>query len=246
MNVQNKVIVITGGAGGIGSAQAKLLARNGAEVWILDLVQEKIDQLVEELKRQGGKAHGAVADVTSEEEWKTIVERIVSESGRLDVVVNNAGINIRKPIEEMVKDEWMKMMEVNTASVFLATKYVLPVMRKQGGGAIINTSSIWGLRGASCEVTYSCTKAALIGLTRSLAAELAPTHIRVNCVAPGVIRTDMLDALPAEILPQLAQETPMGRLGTPEDIAHAVALLASDKADFITGQVLTCDGGFIL
>ena len=112
MNVQNKVIVITGGAGGIGSAQAKLLARNGAEVWILDLV--------EELKRQGGKAHGAVADVTSEEEWKTIVERIVSESGRLDVVVNNAGINIRKPIEEMVKDEWMKMMEVNTASVFLA------------------------------------------------------------------------------------------------------------------------------
>ena len=111
---------------------------------------------------------------------------------------------------------------------------------------IINTSSIWGLRGASCEVTYSCTKAALIGLTRSLAAELAPTHIRVNCVAPGVIRTDMLDALPAEILPQLAQETPMGRLGTPEDIAHAVAFLASDKADFITGQVLTCDGGFIL
>ena len=101
-------------------------------------------------------------------------------------------------------------------------------------------------RGASCEVTYSCTKAALIGLTRSLAAELAPTHIRVNCVAPGVIRTDMLDALPAEVLPQLAQETPMGRLGTPEDIAHAVAFLASDKADFITGQVLTCDGGFIL
>lgn len=147
MNVQNKVIVITGGAGGIGSAQAKLLARNGAEVWILDLVQEKIDQLVEELKRQGGKAHGAVADVTSEEEWKTIVECIVSESGRLDVVVNNAGINIRKPIEEMVKDEWMKMMEVNTASVFLATKYVLPVMRKQGGGAIINTSSICGLIG---------------------------------------------------------------------------------------------------
>ena len=125
MNVQNKVIVITGGAGGIGSAQAKLLARNGAEVWILDLVQEKIDQLVEELKRQGGKAHGAVADVTSEEEWKTIVERIVSESGRLDVVVNNAGINIRKPIEEMVKDEWMKMMEVNTASVFLARTVAL-------------------------------------------------------------------------------------------------------------------------
>ena len=151
-----------------------------------------------------------------------------------------------KPIPKKLLIHEAELMEVNTASVFLATKYVLPVMRKQGGGAIINTSSIWGLRGASCEVTYSCTKAALIGLTRSLAAELAPTHIRVNCVAPGVIRTDMLDALPAEILPQLAQETPMGRLGTPEDIAHAVAFLASDKADFITGQVLTCDGGFIL
>ena len=110
----------------------------------------------------------------------------------------------------------------------------------------MNVSSIWGQRGASCEVTYSCSKAALIGLTRSLAAELAPTQIRVNCVAPGVIRTDMLDALPAEVLPQLAQETPLGRLGTPEDIAHAVAFLASEQANFITGQVLTCDGGFIL
>lgn len=171
MNVQNKVIVITGGAGGIGSAQAKLLARNGAEVWILDLVQEKIDQLMEELKRQGGKAHGAVADVTSEEEWKTIVERIVSESGRLDVVVNNAGINIRKPIEEMVKDEWMKMMEVNTASVFLATKYVLPVMRKQGGGAIINTSSICGLIGhMNTPEAYTATKGAITLLTKSVAA----------------------------------------------------------------------------
>ena len=119
-------------------------------------------------------------------------------------------------------------------------------MLHEHAGCIVNVSSIWGQRGASCEVTYSCTKAALIGLTRSLAAELAPTQIRVNCVAPGVIRTDMLDALPAAVLPQLAQETPLGRLGTPEDIAHAVAFLASEQANFITGQVLTCDGGFIL
>ena len=231
----SKVAVVTGGTSGIGKQTALALKAAGYTVYELSRRAQGVEGL-----------HHLVADITREELVDAAIGEVLRQEGHIDVVVNNAGINIRKTIEEMVKDEWMKMMEVNTASVFLATKYVLPVMRKQGGGAIINTSSIWGLRGASCEVTYSCTKAALIGLTRSLAAELAPTHIRVNCVAPGVIRTDMLDALPAEILPQLAQETPMGRLGTPEDIAHAVAFLASDKADFITGQVLTCDGGFIL
>jgi 3-oxoacyl-[acyl-carrier protein] reductase len=137
-------------------------------------------------------------------------------------------------------------ISVNVDGAFHTIQAVLPHMLHHHQGCIVNISSIWGQRGASCEVTYSCTKAALIGLTRSLAMELAPTHIRVNCVAPGVIRTDMLDALPPEVLPQLAQETPLGRLGTPEDIAHAVAFLAGDGASFITGQVLTCDGGFIL
>ena len=227
MNVQNKVIVITGGAGGIGSAQAKLLARNGAEVWILDLVQEKIDQLVEELKRQGGKAHGTVADVTSEEEWKTIVERIVSESGRLDVVVNNAGINIRKPIEEMVKDEWMKMMEVNTASVFLATKYVLPVMRKQGGGAIINTSSICGLVG------------------HMNTPEAYKDHIRCNSIHPATVDTPFVAALMADPVKKQARlnEIPLGRLTSVEDVANAVLYLASDEASFLNGVNLPIDGG---
>ena len=144
----------------------------------------------------------------------------------------------------------MEAWEQSIATAINGTLYgiaaVYDQMIEQGQGHIVNISSIWGQRGASCEVTYSCTKAALIGLTRSLAMELAPTHIRVNCVAPGVIRTDMLDALPPEVLPQLAQETPLGRLGTPEDIAHAVAFLAGEQASFITGQVLTCDGGFIL
>ena len=132
---------------------------------------------------------------------------------------------------------------------FLRKKYAFdrygPMLREHAG-CIVNVSSMWGLRGASCEVTYSATKAALIALTRSLAAELAPTHIRVNCVAPGVIKTDMLDALPSEVLPQLAEETPLRRLGRPEDIAAAVSYLASDDASFVTGQVLTVDGGFIL
>jgi 3-oxoacyl-[acyl-carrier protein] reductase len=119
-------------------------------------------------------------------------------------------------------------------------------MLRQHEGCIINVSSMWGLRGASCEVTYSCTKAALIAMSRSLALELAPTGIRVNCIAPGVIKTDMLDALPAEVLPQLAEETPLRRLGTPEDIAHLAVFLASEKSSFITGQVITADGGFIV
>ena len=129
---------------------------------------------------------------------------------------------------------------------FHTIQAVLPRMLHEHEGCIVNISSIWGLRGASCEVTYAATKAALIGLTRSLAAELAPSGIRVNCVAPGVIRTDMLNALPPAVLPQLAEETPLGRLGTPEDIAEAVAFLADQRASFITGQVLTVDGGFIL
>ena len=185
----------------------------------------KIDRLVEELKRQGGKAHGAVADVTSEEEWKTIVERIVSESGRLDVVVNNAGINIRKPIEEMVKDEWMKMMEGNTASVFLATKYVLPVMRKQGGGAIINTSSICGLIGhMNTPEAYTATKGAITLLTKSVAARYGKDNIRCNSIHPATVDTPFVAALMADPVKKQARlnEIPLGRLTSVEDVANAV------------------------
>ena len=125
-------------------------------------------------------------------------------------------------------------------------KLDLPHMLHEKAGCIVNISSIWGLRGASCEVAYACTKAALVGLTRSLALELAPSHIRVNCVAPGVINTDMVQVLGQETLRDLAEQTPLGRLGTPEDVAHAVAFLASDKASFLTGQILAADGGFIV
>ena len=134
MNVKDKVIAVTGGAGGIGTAQTKLLAEHGARVWVLDLAGERANALAAELTAAGREVRALQMDVASEEDWKAAVDRIVAESGRLDVVVNNAGINIRKPIEEMMKAEWMQMMEVNTASVFLATKYAIPVMRRQGGG----------------------------------------------------------------------------------------------------------------
>ena len=175
-----------------------------------------------------------------------MVRKLGETFSPVELVVNNAGVSGQGLFQDTTDEMWDRYLAVNLSGARNTIKAALPHMISEKRGCIVNISSIWGQRGASCEVTYSCTKAALIGLTRSLAMELAPTHIRVNCVAPGVIRTDMLDALPPEVLPQLAQETPLGRLGTPEDIAHAVAFLAGEQASFITGQVLTCDGGFIL
>ena len=186
------------------------------------------------------------ADVDCREQVNAMVRQVEDAFGPVSLLVNNAGVAGQALFQDITDELWRRYFSVNVDGAFHAIQAVLPHMLHRHAGCIVNISSIWGQRGASCEVTYSATKAALIGLTRSLAAELAPTHIRVNCVAPGVIRTDMLDALPPSVLPQLAQETPLGRLGTPGDIAAAVAFLASEQADFITGQVLTVDGGFIL
>ena len=175
-----------------------------------------------------------------------MVRRVEGELGPVSLLVNNAGVAGQALFQDITDALWHRYFSVNVDGAFHTIQAVLPHMLHEHAGCIVNISSIWGLRGASCEVTYSATKGALIALTRSLASELAPTGIRVNCVAPGVIETDMLSALPPEVLPQLAQETPLGRLGTPEDIAAAVSFLADERASFITGQVLTCDGGFIL
>lgn len=242
-----RIALVTGSSRGIGRAVARKLAAEGYAVCInYRERQDCADALAMELTAAGCRVMTAQADVSRRQEVNDMVHRVEDTLGPVSLLVNNAGVAGQALFQDITDELWHRYFSVNVDGAYHAIQAVLPAMLHHHEGCIINTSSIWGLRGASCEVTYSCTKAALIGLTRSLAAELAPTHIRVNCVAPGVIRTDMLDALPAEVLPQLAQETPMGRLGTPEDIAHAVAFLASDKADFITGQVLTCDGGFIL
>ena len=202
--------------------------------------------LLEQLTAEGCRAMMVQADVSQQDQVTAMVRQVEETFGPVSRLVNNAGVAGQALFQDITPELWHRYFSVNVDGAFHTIQAVLPHMLHQHAGCIVNISSIWGQRGASCEVTYSCTKAALIGLTRSLAMELAPTHIRVNCVAPGVIRTDMLDALPPEVLPQLAQETPLGRLGTPEDIAHAVAFLAGEQASFITGQVLTCDGGFIL
>ena len=242
-----KIALVTGSSRGIGRAVAARLARSGWTVCINYRVRRDCaERLAEELRAEGYRCMVVQADVSDRAQVNAMVRQVEESFGPVSLLVNNAGVAGQALFQDITDQLWHRYFSVNVDGAFHAIQAVLPHMLHEHAGCIVNISSIWGLRGASCEVTYSATKAALIGLTRSLAAELAPTHIRVNCVAPGVIRTDMLDALPPEVLPQLAQETPMGRLGTPEDIAAAVAFLASEEADFITGQVLTSDGGFIL
>ena len=242
-----KTAIVTGSSRGIGFAIARQLGLDGYNiVMVATGPQEKNQAAVDALQKQGVCCAYVQANIGDHDDRLRILDAALTAFGRVDALVNNAGVAGQALFQDITDELWHRYFSVNVDGAYHAIQAVLPAMLHHHEGCIINTSSIWGLRGASCEVTYSCTKAALIGLTRSLAAELAPTHIRVNCVAPGVIRTDMLDALPAEVLPQLAQETPMGRLGTPEDIAHAVAFLASDKADFITGQVLGVNGGFLI
>ena len=242
-----KIALVTGSSRGIGRAVAARLARDGWAVCINYRVrQDCAEDLAAQLRSQGCRCMVCQADVSDRAQVNAMVRSVEETFGPVSLLVNNAGVAGQALFQDITDELWHRYFSVNVDGAFHTIQAVLPHMLHEHRGCIVNISSIWGQRGASCEVTYSATKAALIGLTRSLAAELAPTHIRVNCVAPGVIRTDMLDALPPEVLPQLAQETPMGRLGTPEDIAAAVAFLASEEADFITGQVLTSDGGFIL
>ena len=242
-----KIALVTGASRGIGRAIATELSNRGWSVAIGYRVRrDKAQELARQLTAQGRRAMICQADVSQREQVEAMVRQVEQTLGPVSLLVNNAGIAGQCLFQDLTDARWHEFFSVNVDGAFYASRAVLPHMLHEHEGCIINVSSIWGQRGASCEVAYSATKAALIGLTRSLAAELAPSHIRVNCVAPGDKSTDMLDEMPEELLPQLEEQTTMGRLGTPEDIAAAVAFLADPAADFITGQVLTCDGGFIL
>ena len=242
-----KTAFITGASRGIGRAIAKQLALDGYRVGINYLQSaEKAEALVSELRALGCDAMAVQADVSDAEAITRAIRTVEHAFSPIHLLVNNAGIAQQDLFQYTDATLWRRLFAVNVDGAYHTIQAVLPAMIARRAGSIVNISSMWGLRGASCEVTYSATKAALIGLTRSLAMELAPSHIRVNCVAPGVIHTDMVDQLGEETISALCEQTPIGRLGTPEDIAQAVAFLASDKASFITGQVLTADGGFIL
>lgn len=241
-----KVALITGSSRGIGRAVAAKLASDGYAVCINYIErQDKAKELVKALTTAGCDAMCFQADVADADAVDAMVKAVRERFGHISLLVNNAGIARQCLFQDISREYWKRIFDVNLNGAFNTIQAVLPNMLHEHSGCIINTSSIWGLHGASCEVAYSATKHAIVGLTRSLAQELAPSGIRVNCVAPGVIDTDMVQVLGSDTLSELADDTPVGRLGTPEDIAALVSFLASDAASFITGQVITSDGGFI-
>lgn len=243
----NKTALITGASRGIGRACAKLFAENGYNVVInYNKSEDHAKTLLADLENKGYSARIFKADVSKRYEVNSLINYCIGEFGRIDVLVNNAGISTDKLFTELTDDDWDEMMSVNLNGVFYSTQKALQYMIPEHSGKIINISSIWGMVGGSFEVHYSTSKAAIIGMTKALAKELGPSNIQVNCVAPGVIKTDMLNNVSDEILDVLRDETPLMRLGTPSDVAHCVLFLASDSSNFITGQVISPNGGFVI
>ncbi|HEX2937624.1 MAG TPA: SDR family oxidoreductase [Ruminiclostridium sp.] len=242
-----KVVLITGASRGIGRAASRLFAENGWSVAINYYKSQKsAEELYEELKKYSNGTMLLKADVSDINDVRNMVETCEKQLGHIDVLINNAGIAQQKLFTDITDDDWNRMFSVDVTGVFNCCRCVLPSMIRRRSGKIINVSSIWGICGASCEVHYSAAKAAVIGLTKALAKEEGPSNIQVNCVAPGVIDTEMNGALSDSDRAALCEETPLGRFGTSEDIAKTMLFLASPAADFITGQVISPNGGFVI
>lgn len=241
-----KNVLITGGSGGIGSAVARTFAQNGYNVGIVyNSDKESAEKLCAELTSAEAVCEIFKCDVSARCEVEKLFCDFHEKIGKVDVLVNNSGIAQQKLFLDITPEEWQRIFDINVTGVFNMCQLALSDMLEKKQGSIVNVSSIWGVKGASCEAHYSATKAAVISLTQSLAKEYGPSGIRVNCVAPGVIDTKMNAHLSDSDIASLAEETAVGRIGTPLEVAEAVYFLASDKASFITGQTLVCDGGFI-
>ena len=245
MNVSGNVIIVTGGSGGLGSYISLLLVDNGAIVYMLDLDENKGNEIVSNNKKLDN-LHFCRIDLTSEEEWTKVVQEIKDKEGRIDALINNAGINIRKDITEISLLEWKLMMDVNVGSVFLGTKNVLPIMKEQNNGVIINMSSVCGLVGHKyTPEAYTTSKGAVTLFTKSIASRYAKYGIRCNSIHPSTVDTPLIrevfkDPIKKE---QRYGEVPLGRLCSKDDVANAVLYLASEEASFINGLALCVDGG---
>ncbi len=235
-----KTVLISGGSRGIGAAAVRAFANAGYRVAFLYRASE--DAALALAAETG--AYALRCDVADSAAVNAAVLKAQSLLSHIDVLVNNAGIAQQKLCTDITDDDWQRMLSVNLTGAFYLCRAVLPGMISRRFGRILNVGSIWGQVGASCEVHYSAAKAGLIGLSRALAKEVAPSGVTVNCLCPGVIDTDMLAAFTQDDLTALAQETPVGRLGTPEDVAAQLVWLADDKASFVTGQVIGVNGGF--
>ncbi len=243
-----KTVLITGASRGIGAATAIYFAQNGYNVGInYHLNKEKAEEVLKTVESFGQKGLLLQCDVSKKEDVETMIDTMTKTFGGIDVLINNAGISLEGLFADITEEEWNHLFSVNVGGMFHTISAVLPQMIGRKKGSIVNISSIWGICGASCEVHYSAAKAAIIGATKALAKELAPSGIRVNCVAPGVIDTDMNKRLSAEDLDALKEETPLGTIGSKEDVAKTIYFLASDTlSPFTTGQIISPNGGFVI
>lgn len=242
-----RVALVTGASRGIGRAIARQLSQDGFDVAVhYHKSEPEANSLCEEIRLCGGVANAYGCDLADGTAVNAMMDTITQEMGPVSVLVNNAGFAQQKLFTDISYDEWRRMMAVHVDGAYFTCRAVLPDMIRNHSGCIVNISSMWGQVGASCEVHYSTAKAALIGMTKALAKEVGPAGIRVNCVAPGVIQTDMLADFDTATLDALADEAPLCRIGTPDDVAAAVSFLVSDRAGFITGQVLGSNGGFVI
>lgn len=249
LSLEGKVAMITGAASGIGLATAKLLAKEGARVALLDIDEAKGKEAEEEIKKLGGKAKFFRCDVASDPDCKKTTEDVYREFGKIDILFNNAGVTRRKDTVELSEEEWDLVLNVNLKSIYLLSNHVIPHMIKDGGGSIINTGSGWGLKGGPKAVAYCAAKGGVVNLTRAMAIDHGRQGIRVNCVCPGDVDTPLFHEEAVQLgedeadFMKKAADRPLHRVGQPEDIANAVLYFASDMSSWVTGSILVVDGG---
>ena len=241
----SKTIIVTGGSRGIGAGIVKLLAKEKNNIVLnYNKSEESAKKIQKECISLGEKVEIFRADVSKRKEVKNLVKFTIEKFGKIDVLINNAGISQNKLFTDVTEEEWKYVIDNNLTSVFYMSQEVVPYMIQQQSGCIINISSIWGMVGSSCESIYSVSKAGVDGLTKALAKELGPSHIRVNSIAPGLIDTQMNEDLSEEVLEGIKEETPLGKIGTPEDIAKCIKWLIEDE--FTTGQIISINGGWVI
>ena len=242
---ENKVVLVTGGSRGIGASLVKFLATKGYQVILnYNKSEEEAKKIQIELQKQNIRIDIIKANVANKLEVSKLVKYIIERYNKIDVLINNAGISQEKLFLDLTDDDWEHIMNINLNSVYFCSKEVLPYMLKRKEGCIINISSIWGVTGASCEVAYSTTKAAINGFTKALAKEMGPSNIRINSIAPGIIDTDMNKNLSQEDITKIKEEIPLNKIGVPEDIAKCAKWLIEDT--YTTGQIININGGWYI
>jgi len=246
MSLSGRVALVTGASQGIGRACALKLASAGATVAVAARNQEKLDELVSEISGTGGKAAAFALDVTDEEQIKSAIKAAIAQLGKVDILVNNAGITRDQLVMRMKRADWDAVLQTNLTSAYLCIQQIMSSMLKQRWGRIINITSVFGQMGQAGQANYAASKAGLIGLTMAIAREVGSRNITCNAVSPGFIETAMTATLGDEFKQTAAKQIPLGRVGAPQDVASAVAFLASDEASYITGHVLNVNGGLLM